>query len=193
MTTLAMMGIKKPITLPFVRLSPGYSGGYSLEELTGISTESSEWFLAPVNSFIPPNFPVIVWSIAELSGVRCRVETSDLPLYNASPVDVNDEFELLFVEKHSFDQCQYFPTPEPDFEYPVLVRCHHGGNVLLSPRPGGWVLLHLQDDSSYHAVDSWVVSHRGMLDFLIREAESWETLVAEAGFIKPVPKGVLKW
>lgn len=44
MTTLTMMGIKDPITLPFVRLSPGYSGGYSLEELTGLSVESSKWF-----------------------------------------------------------------------------------------------------------------------------------------------------
>ena len=193
MTTLAMMGIKKPITLPFVRLSPDYSGGYSLEELTGISTESSKWFLAPVNSFIPSNFPVIVWSIDGLSGVHCRVENSDLPLYNTSPVDVDDEFKLLFVEEHVFDQCQYFPAPEPNFEYPVLVKRHHGGDALFSPRLGGWVLVHLQDDSSHHAGDSWVVSHHGMLDFLLREAESWAPLITGAGFIKPVPKGTLKW
>lgn len=193
MTTLAMMGIKKPITLPFVHLSPDYSGGYSLEELTGISMEGSKWFLAPVNSFIQPNFSVIVRVIDGLSGVRCRVETSDLPLYNASPIDADDEFELLFVEEHSLGHCQYFPTPEPDLEYPVLVKRHHGGNVLLSPRPSGWVLLHLQDDSSHHAGDSWVVSHRGMLSFLVQEAESWEMLIAEVGFTKPVPKGVLKW
>lgn len=193
MTTPAMLGIKEPITLPFVSILPDYAGGYSLEELTGISTESSKWFLAPVNSFIPPNFPVIVWSINEFSGVRCRVETSDIHLYNAAPVDANDEFELLFVEEHTFDECQYFPTPEPNLEYPVLVKCHHGGDVLLSPRPGGWVLVHLQEDSNHHVGDSRVVSHHGMLSFLIREAESWELLITEAGFIKPVPKGVLKW
>lgn len=148
--------------------------------------------LAPVNSFIPPISPVIVWSIEGLSGAHCRIESPEIPLYNAPTIDSPDKFELLFVEEHVFKQCQHFPAPEQDLIYPVLVKRHNGRNALLSPVFNGWVLVHLQDDPNYDAGESRVVSHHEMLSFLLQEAESWEMLTAEAEFTKPVPKGVLK-
>lgn len=193
MTTPAMLGIKKPITLPFVRVLPDYSEGYSLEELTGISGGNSKWFLAPVNSFIPDGVATIHWIVDHFKGVQCRVISYDKPAYNAYLTGDSEIFELVFIAEVHCGECRYFPTPPEDYEHQVLVTLQDGGKALLIPSCGEWTLICIQSNEYYSLGEKELLSHQSAVDFLVKEAVSWSPLIMEPAHVKPVAGGTLRW